>query len=366
MIRSQIRYKIIICLFFTVTTVKAMVYDNRFFPLLQRPYVSVPCRPSHASFDIFITTASRAFAENDEEKGLPELFGVYDEREIGRALCIVGQPNPLRSTFQLMQLPWKMAGVLQSQGFKFSYRQALSDSLAVGLYGMIMRSNSRIRFECDINTITGDERIELIQDMLEMNTLLGLSGFHASQAGFGDVDAYIRWFCDWDFCLKFRAIEVGLRAGVLIPSGVKRDINNPASVPFGGNGHWGLYGSFDTELEVKEDWKLGLLARLSKRLPKTCVHRMPTCKEPLIFGAVVGSARVNPGLTEILSAYFSMENLRDGLGLRLMYTWTNHQKDHWSDARANRCVPVNIEALSAPAVGVQVMLPLTLFTILVK
>ncbi len=321
--RSTLVFYLLVC----ASIAQAMVYDNRFFPLIQRPYVSAPCRPSHFSADVFITTAHRAFAQNNEEQGLPEIFGKYDEREIGRALQAVGCPNPLRSTFQLMELPWKMGGVLQSQGLAITYRQAFCDSWALGMYMLVMRSNSRITFDCDFNSTIPDEKNELIQDMLEMNALLGLSGFHASQAGFGDVDAYIRWFHDWNFCLKLRSLDLGLRAGVLIPSGVVRDINNPASVPYGGNGHWGVYGSIDTELEIKEDWKLGLLARVSKRLPKTCTHRMPNCKEPIMFGAVVGSARVNPGLTEILSAYFSMENLREGLGLRLQYTWTNHEKD---------------------------------------
>ena len=65
---------------------------------------------------------------------------------------------------------------------------------------------------------------------------------------------------------------------MIIPTGVKRNIDKPASVPFGGNGYWGAYISGDAEFEVKEDWKIGLLLRMSKRFSQTVLNvcRLPT------------------------------------------------------------------------------------------
>ena len=81
------------------------------------------------------------------------------------------------------------------------------------------------------------------------------------------------------------------------------------------------------------------MLRLSKRFARTQPdERMPVLhpvnqipnnptrvtipeSEPQIFGVVTGPARVNPGFTEIFSAYGQWEGIRDGLGVRLQYSF---------------------------------------------
>ena len=129
----------------------------------------------------------------------------------------------------------------------------------------------------------------------------------------------------------------------MFPTGERRNINNPASVPFGGDGYYGIYGALEAEFELKEDWKVGWLLQLSKRFKRTLAQRMPVGQEPYIYGPIVGPASINPGFTFIMSPYVSFENLREGLGARVQYTLELHTKDCWQDKRVNPTIPVNLD-----------------------
>ncbi len=83
--------------------------------------------------------------------------------------------------------------------------------------------------------------------------------------------------------------------------------------------------------------------RMSKRFTRIYEARMPVNKEPQFLGLVVGRALVDPGYTVTFMPYFSLENLREGLGVRVFYTITHHEPDYWADARNDRSVPVNLE-----------------------
>ncbi len=87
---------------------------------------------------------------------------------------------------------------------------------------------------------------------------------------------------------------------------------------------------------MKEDWKIGFLARLSKRLPKTSTHRLSVKGEPEIFGAIIGNVRIDPGFTFVFSPYIVLENLRKGLGMSAQYTLTYHTRDSWKGC-SNAC-----------------------------
>ena len=147
--------------------------------------------------------------------------------------------------------------------------------------------------------------------------------------------------------LNSDTFRLGLRFGLLVPAGKRINICEPASVPFGGNGHWGFYFMGDGEFELKEDWKLGLYIGLSKRLAKTQWLRMPLANEPINFGLVQGYARVNPGVTFMFAPYFSVENLREGFGARIQYTLSAHQEDTWGDRRCDKTIRVNLKRVAS-------------------
>lgn len=332
-----------IVLFMAVAT-QAMVYDNRYFPLIQKPFISIDGRPSHLQGTFFVTTANQAIDNNEKEIGIPRLFGEFDLGTMSRALDRAGICNPLRSDLRGDRLPFITSGTIQAQGFEFAYYQSIKNIVGVGFNWMVMRSNSTQLFLTEDIKITTPEDID--RTRRQMFTNIGITQAQATQFGMGDLDAYIRVGHIWDYTLKFKRIDAGARFGVLVPAGVTVDVTAPASVPFGGNGMWGLYGQLESEFELREDLKAGLLFRFGKRLPKTMLMRMPVAGEPQIFGAVVGPVRINEGFTLIFMPDVMMENIRAGFGMRLIYTLTKHFGDSWCDERCQEekeRVPVRLK-----------------------
>lgn len=357
-----------------------MVYDNRYIPLMQYPYVSVPGRPSRATGDFFVTMASRAADERERDVGILELFGQLDQAQLAYSFVLDGKPDPLDPGLLSGELPWTISGKLQTQGFAFSWRQHLWGPLSAGVLTLAMRSNSSLNFlfnvpqgSSEASRFSPSEIQDLDRILRGMFADLGLSCNHVQQGGMGDIEAYLRWSDRIDYRYKLRSLIYAGRVGVLIPTGVTRNIYQPASIPFGGNGHWGIYASGDTELEVKEDLKIGLLFRLMKRFSRTSMQRMPVARplqpgqrypspsEPQVFGVLVGPAEVNPGFTEVFSAYSQWEGIREGLGVRMQYTLVNHNRDHWTDKRVDQTVKANLAQVERLSSWASEYLTLTAF-----
>jgi hypothetical protein len=344
----------------------AMVFDNRFFPLIQLPYITNPDHMSHAKIDAFATTGSQAVDNRQSDIEIPEIFGPFDLAVLGQSMIENGYFVPLRPAWLAAELPWTVKGKIQTQGISLFVQQQIYKWFSVGFWWAFMRLESSQQFYFNAREATvilgPGEVLEIDRARREMFQELNLACNHYTANGSGDIDAFIRAENRWDRPYKFRTIILGGKLGALLPTGKRRNIDNPASVPFGGNGHWGVYGSIDSEFEVREDWKIGILGRVSKRFARTDCQRMPVCNscirnqgtdqervlnesEPQIFGAIVGQAKVTPGFTGIFSPYFQAENIRDGFGLRAQYNLIAHQQDSWEDMRADQCPAVNIQKL---------------------
>lgn len=329
----------------------SMVFDNRWFPLIQKPFISVVNRPSHLGAYLYATTASKAINNMEQNIGIPELYGKFDLGALALAFDMVGLSDPLRSDLQGQTIPFDMSGTIQAQGLEFCYFQSICAIAGVGFNWLIMHSNSRQEFFPkpfrDVDPLYLDAtRRTMFEEM-------GLTQAQASESGFGDLDLYARFGYAWDYTLKFKRIDAGARIGTLVPAGVTTSLNSPASVPFGGNGFWGLYGQLEAEFELREDMKGGLMFRLSKRFPKTQCQRLPVTRnpksevtypgEPQIFSPLTGNVKITPGFTFVFMPYAQLENIRGGLGVRLLYTLTNHWQDKWKDERPDTTtIPVNL------------------------
>lgn len=319
----------------------AMVYDNQFIPLLRRTRIDIGGCTSLFALDLFADTASSAYGPNEEPIGLPTLFGVFDQGVLGQSMDIAGCFNPMRTDWQDLKVLWEMNGKLQTQGIFFTVHKDIVDWVAVGASWMFMRSNASHVFNIGKHDLElgRTDIVQLDENRRQMFEVLGLQENNASQVGFGDVDLYLRFGNVWDYTLKFKLIDAGATLGLLIPSGVKRNPNQPSSIPFGGNGHWGMYGALDGIFELKDDLKAGLYFRFSKRFPKTQNQRMPAGSEPIIFGTLFGPARINPGFTFVFNPFVVLENVRAGLGFGALYNLTAHFRDTWEDKRDSSCVP---------------------------
>jgi len=311
----------------------AMVFDNRYFPLIQEPYITIPDRPNHVRLDGFVTTGNQANGNrNGVFIGIPELFGTFDLGALARAFSYENLPNPLSPTLTAADLPYTLEGKIQTQGLSFSFYHDIRYKVGFGFYIMAMQSNSSLNFlyKGGANVILSPSDIAALGTSLrQMVSTLGLTCDHVHQIGFGDIDAYLRYADRWEYLFKFRSIQAGARLGVLIPTGQRKNIYQPASVPFGGNGFWGFYGAVEAEFEVREDWKAGLYVRVSKRIPQTHTERLPALQEQPLFGTIVEPVLVNPGWTGVFLPYVCWENLRQGLGLRGQYTLIAHEQDSW-------------------------------------
>lgn len=342
-------YKLIV-LFLFMSSVNAMVFDSRFIPLLWHPRVVPDDTKSTLSFELMAGMGNKALSDAEVEMGIPELYGLFDEGTLGQALTLTGKQNPLPPFLQGFRLPWHMEGKIQMQGISFYWYQEIVNWFAVGASWLAMRVNSYQNFFLLNNDISFPLTPSLSNELDDTRRIMfeeiGCTQNEVSQIGFGDIEMFLRFGNSWDYALKCRRIRAGLRFGGLFPTGEQTVLNAPASIPFGGNGHWGWYLAADGLFEVKEDIKVGILFQLIKRIPNTKIRRMPVLGEPSIFGAVVGLARVNPGVTLVFSPYFILENVRKGLGIGLQYTLTQHQEDSWRDMRVDKTIPVKLRKVS--------------------
>lgn len=336
--RIHIRYVLMVVVASVPALVAAMSFDNRFIPLLQRPRITVDGSQSSWWVQGFATTASKSFNNQQQDIPIAEIFGRFDQVELARGIVSLGRPNPLPSEFQIIdKLPWTVSGKRQSQGIAITWDQYIDEWLSTGVSILFMRVQSRHYFQLDATniepnfplkkgdvTLLDDARRSMLQEV-------GIQDGTVEQTGMGDVDWYMRVGSMWEYAYRFRRIDAGARVGLLLPTGVRCDLDKPASIPFGGQGHWGIYGELDAMFELKEDWKVGMLLRLNNRFSKRAIQRMPGAQEPSIFGAIVGPARINPGVTAIFVPYFLLENLRGGLSLGVNYNLVWHQQDRWKN-----------------------------------
>jgi hypothetical protein len=331
-----------------------MSFDNRFFPLIYEPFITADAqRASGIRADIFFTNSNKAFGEDGDEIPIPQLFGEYQQQNIGEQLTALGRPNPLVAVgLQTAHLPWIIDQSIQSQAGVFYYKQTFLNCpylrhVEIGFNGLFMHVTSQLFFKFQNSTTLGftpELLAELDAIRRAMQAELGLCGQTYSKSGWGDYELYLRLWGAWDYALKFRRIETGMRLGYLSSSGVTMNNDNPASVPFGGNGHRGIFIAGDAEFEVKEDLKAGILLQLNTRFSRTHNQRMPINKDvPFPFGGVVGKALITPGATFIAQPYILGENLRKGLGARLLYSFILHQSDNWVDKREDQKVRTDLE-----------------------
>lgn len=315
--------------------------DNRYFPFIDREFFRTCTERSRLTPFVFFNTGSDAFAPDDAEEGISEVWGKYDQANVARALDEIGKPSDLFIRFpQLIgtKIEWTIEGKLQSQGVGFYYDQHICNWLSVGWAGAFMHVFSNQNFLLSqevfqrLNNSVSEVR-ELDQIRRNMNNLLGLAGPKWSATGATDMRLYVDFGNVWDYVLKFRRIDASVRVGALIPTGVTRDPNNPASVPFSGNGLWGVFTRGEAQFELKEDWHAGLLLQFNQRFSKIRTMRVPIQNEQPLFGAEVVPVKIHPGFTFIFSPYFRLESIRDGFGFSAKYSLTLHEDDTFKDAR---------------------------------
>ena len=327
---------------------------SRYFPFLEKPedYVSLG-KKTYITPSLFLTTASTAYRRGGGNTGIPELWGDYDLKDIIFALKQV-DPFYIDPTFLEKgtkdwvgkSIKFNVGGKITSRGLNLGYKQNLHFG-GLSLGGFIpfahVKTTSRFVFINDgsdigVNNLKIGEQYQVDRIRTQVQNDLGVMGSDWSKTGFGDLDLFINWEKNWDHKLLIRNIDLNLRFGVLCPTGIKRDINCPTSVPFTNNGHWGGYLDAVLDLELKQDLRFGMMFGFMDLFKKTMLRRISVYKEPVIFSPLISEVSVNPGITFKFSPYLEFQNIRDGLNLQGRFTYLKHSADTWKDMRSDDVV----------------------------
>lgn len=330
---------------------QAMVYDNQYLPLLQKLLVKKPGAYGQLMVQPFAWVGEQSFFEEfgEEEPGgfategdvpLFNINGVYNQVVLDNGLKYVGLIN--QSTFRsdllgaTSALKWSMEGIIRGQGLGFTFYQPITRHFSWGFNFFMARLTTGLNLRpnaIDFTSYTPGDFTDLYDQNNRIQDILGLRSREYTTIGISDIEGYIRLGIVDDYKYKLRHLDFGFNFGVLIPTAQSVDYFNPAAIPLGGNGHWGIFASIDGQFELKENLGVGLLLRINKRFARTANRRMVQFTEPNNYGVLFGSSKVDPGVTVIFSPYGQLLRLRSGFGLQAQYTLVYHDEDNWRDLR---------------------------------
>ncbi len=341
--------------FISTALVQAMTWDNRYFPWIDQLYTGSDS--SHANINVqpFFITGGDAFRyqirsiRDEQFITFPELWGELDLAVVGSSIAKTGKKNPIPDDWLwLSEIKALMPASLEAQGGMISGYAPITKHFGIGASSVVMKLNSLVSVVPDQSTIdklflnTPGNQSVFTQTLKKIYQDIGINSTAMQQVGVGDTVLYVHLFDIHEYKYKFRKLDWGVWAGVIIPNGLKQDPHNLASVPFGGQyGGWAWFVAPRAEFELRDDLKFGIQARLTKRLGNCFQGRIPVGKEQVLFAPLIGKVHVEQGTTFGVSAYFVFEDIRAGLGAQMQYTINVHEHDSLSAKLRNLNVDSN-------------------------
>lgn len=325
----------------------ASIADNRFIPWYQQSVIR-DYNSGCLKTNLFFLTADSAYGnEAVKHRGIPELYGTFDQIKLGLAAQAVGKVDPLNPIWQIGdKIEWNVHGKLQGQGVAFNYQQNLGKYITVGINTNFLHLASSQKFVLPARTISDmgispAQQIELDQQRRTLLQTLGLSDTHWSDTGFSDTFLFVRLGGSSEYKHKCRYLSGGTTFGFIAPSSKQRDVNYASSIPFGGENLSGFSWGLDVQAEMKEDFWVGSFFELIQRFSKTQTRRLPVKGEPEIFGALIQDVHIRPGVTVAFSPFVRLDHLRDGWYFHAQYVYQFHAHDTWTDKRIDTTISVN-------------------------
>ncbi len=328
----------------------AMTVDQRFFvPFLERNPLIGERKSCAINLQPYVLLADKSFNEYGEECELFSYDGdAYGLRYLDDAIVASGRRNTslIKSEWQskLLDGPYVTRGRMVGKGIAatmyFSPRNCFGFGGRIGA----MEIDSELElirdtgsFDAVVNGFGDEQELTSLQGSLHQ--ALDLEPACWQGTGMTDAEVFARVYFDRDYFLWCRYVSLGAELGAVLPTGRTRDIENPASLPFGSPGFgWYVEGSLDVLL--KKDIWFFLIGRIQKRIATPELsERMSIGREPWRFGSLVGNLWIDPGFTFALSPYVVFEGMRDGLGFRVGYTLVWHAKDRVRPAGFEPVVP---------------------------
>lgn len=335
--------------------------NNRYFYFSESDYTK-PLSKSCCQFnaDAIFSSASSAFRKDGLMKGLPELFGEYDLKEVIESLKTVkgaGFVNPIDSVpgssplLKDRSIPFNIQEKINAQTVALSYTHWFADKTwFVGAWLPITQVSGVSRYSLKARSFFNVFPAKLTDRQKEKMTYVISKirretheqiGFHDNDwngSGFGDLDIHAGYRVSMDHQFLMRSINLLPKIGLMIPSGRQRNPDNPSSIPFMGDNHFGTYFQLDSLFELKQNLRVGLLFRGLFQFSKRKRRRIPVFKESALYSSLIGDVNVRPGVTLVASPYLILENLTDGLNFLVRYTYAHHTADSIKDVRYDKTI----------------------------
>lgn len=337
----------VILAFLLCASAQATISDSRFIPWYQQTQIRDYDNGSFTSSLFFITGDSAYGDEGVKHRGIPELYGLFDQIKVGIAAQAAGKDDPLNPIWQSMNtIEWNVHGKIQGQGCSFNYNQNLGQYISVGMNVNFLHVTSHQKFILPPKTISDmqispAQQLDLDAQRRQLLQNLGLSDVHWSHNGFSDMFFFVRLGNSSEYKHKCRYISVGATLGIIAPTSKQRDITYASSLPMNGEGLTGLLSGLDVQSELKEDWWVGVSLELIQRFSKVQTRRLPVKGEPEIFGAITGDVDVDPGVTMVFSPFIRFNDIREGFNFQAQYFYQIHAHDTWTDKRKDTTIPVD-------------------------
>jgi len=330
---------------------------NRYLAPAFSPFVSettVSKGALHVS--LFASQASKIFTEKQKDRtlyehnGILELDGPYRLTSLVTALQkkAEGEGKPYVSPFAREAGGSAWAGrnlVFGAQsslllfGANVASEYAVTPHIRCGVDLPFMRVEARERYvfpatKADKSlSVANQEQVQRLRRYV--NEDVGLTVGDWTKEGIGDTTVWLSYAQRWGRKGLLRSSSLAGRFAVSLPTSSVRDERYASSIPFGGNGHWGIGVTLTPQAEIKEGWRFACPISFIGQTRTTRVRRLAQYDEADIFSPLKGKTMVQPGFTCTLYPQLTLEHATENLHVTLGWNFTKHWKDRVTDMRSD-------------------------------
>jgi len=205
----------------------------------------------------------------------------------------------------------------------------------------LTKSNNAADLEVKANLT--DNIASVVQD------LGGLDIGNWSKTGIGDLALILRWSNTfYQYKRALENVKLAFRAGLVCPTGVKKNEDKTFSMPLGNDGAWAIPLGVSLDLAFKYKLRFGLDLETLNFLDETKVRRLKTDANQTDFLFLnKGLARKTFGNLWTFNMYGAAEHFLGGLSAKLNYQYSIREDDslHVRDLNFNQQIANTAQSL---------------------
>jgi len=328
-----------------MSSLQIFCYDNALFfratPFFGEPRLE---RNTFSSLDISMGSGATRKGRNQCGQSTPlfDIYGKHNMHELGVGVPDKDPTNPLDSILiDLAMIPGgDCFGVLSACG-KFALFESniiLNQNFARGFYAQVYLPIRRFHVYsncfCDCTPACDDcpdRNNQIWQSFLDnFDAILQrycLSKCGYKEADIGDLAIELGWAHSYQNTTELDFVDLGFKAGVLFPTGKRRNIDRVFSIPFGYNGHYGIPIAMDLAVGACEWITLGVHFEAIPLIRRTQMIRVKTSPtQSGIIKLAKARASVDPGTVLTAGTFFKADHFARCISLLVGYSFA-HQGD---------------------------------------